>query len=389
MNWAQVQKQREEILHYRSLFFKDSIQFENIPENIQNAIRLFIDEDQKWMAQMRQDLKAKKIQLKDLPPKFWFFIHIDLSDCGLTTLEDMPSDLNHMQHLNLKSNNLQSLEGLPSQLSCLSSLSIGDNPLLSLKGLPDSLPALIFFRANDLLQLSTLEGFPLSAPRLKQLFFHNTPLVSFKGLPDSLPSLKSISLGGSLDPTRPKVLLPDSLRTLSYVSKPLLREMVRFTKDSGDQLTVTGKRLLTRAKHAFTHDGEQAAAEDRRVLHHLNIYFSDPRNLARSKDVPDPGAEALQILHARDPTEKQQSLAAIDNAVEALWNYYATTPEELAVQYCENPTSLSEEDYQRLIHEADHADWKLLASNLPNSDPIFADIKKSLPFRLNDDFSLV
>ncbi|WP_371803667.1 hypothetical protein [Candidatus Lokiarchaeum ossiferum] len=389
MNWAQVQKQREEILHYRSLFFKDSIQFENIPENIQNAIRLFVDEDQKWMAQMRQELKAKKMKLKDLPPKFWFFIHIDLSDCGLTTLEGMPSDLKHVQHLNLKSNNLQSLKGLPSHLPNLTDIFLSNNPLLSLKGLPDTLPSLIWFHANDLPHLSTLEGFPLSAPKLREISFRNTPLISFKGLPSSLPSLQEISLGTSLDPTRTKTLPVDSLCTLSYVSLFLFPTMIQFMHDSGNQLTSTGKHLLIRAKKAFEFDGKQAAQEDRRVLHQLNRYFSDPRNLARPKDEPDPGAEALQILYARDPTEKQQSLAAIEIAVKNIWNYYATTPEELAVQYCEDPTSLSEENYRRLVHEADYADWKLLANNLSHSDPIFANVKNNHPVRLNDDFSIL
>ena len=391
MPLTSVQKFVQEVKHYQSLYFENSIRFEDIPEEIQKSIRLSTQEDRKWSRHLCTKLKNKEILLKDLPSKFWFFSSIDLSNCDLNSLEGMPKSLDHVFKLKLQNNLLQSLDELPSKLPNIVTLTLDNNPLLSLKGLPSSLPELIWFRADDLPQLSTLEGFSLSVPKLRDISFRNNRLLSLKGLPSHLPSLEKISFGSSFDPAKRTNLPLYPLRTLSYVSKPILREMLHFIDSRTDlpNLTSKGQELFAAVRRTFYHDGMMETAEYDRITHHMNEYFSDPCNLAKPKDEPDPDADAINVRYARNPAEKQRSLAAIDTAFEALWQYYTPTPEELAVRYCEEPSTLTKEEYQRLVHEADHADWKLLSQNLSNSNQILADITKSHPLRLNADFSLL
>ncbi|WP_371802858.1 hypothetical protein [Candidatus Lokiarchaeum ossiferum] len=381
-------KQRAE---YLPQIWDGTINVDDVPQDLHQFLRTHSHKDNLWCQQLREDLKAHKITLDDLPPKFWFFSFIKLSDCGLTSLKGMPSELDHVKILLLQDNQLSSLNHFPRDMASLTSLTLDNNPLLSLKGLPSSLPELIWFRADDLPQLSTLEGFPLSAPKLKDISFRNNRLLSLKGLPSSFPSLHKMSFGRSFDPAKWKNPPSYPLRTLSYLSKSVLREMLHFIDSRVEltHLTPQGQALFTAVRRAFHHEGTMDEDERLRIMHHLQEYFDDPRNLAKPKEEPDPEAEALTVRYARDPVEKRRSLAAIDVVFEALWDYYATTPEELAVRYCEDPTTLSKEEYQRLVHEADHADWKILATNLSSSDPILATIEKNHSFRLDDGFSLL
>ena len=385
---AAKKKQRAE---YISQVLENKIHIADVPIEFRTTLRIHSHEEGIWCQELRDDLKAHKITLEDLPPKFWFFSFIKLSDCGLTSLKGMPKSLDHVTSINLRNNTLQSIENLPSYLPSLHDIFLCNNPLISLKGLPDSLPSIIFFSANDLPYLSTLEGFPLSAPKLKNISFRNNRLLSLKGLPSSLPSLQKMSFGRSFDPAKRKNPPSYPLRTLSYLSKSVLREMLHFIDSRVEltHLTAQGQNLFAAVRRAFYHDALQEDAAYKQEYHHLQEYYSDPRNLAKPKDEPDPAAEAISTQYARNSLEKQQSLMAIDTAFEALWQYYATTPEELAVRYCQDPSTLSKVEYQRLVHEADHADWKILATNLSCSDPILATIKKNHSFRLDGEFSLI
>jgi len=384
-----VFQKKKKITELRSQILSEEITLEDIPSEFRSSIRSIFQEDEKWYHQLRRELKDNRISLIDLPPKFWFFSRIDLSDCALKTLDGFPSSLDHVTFINLKDNHLQTLEGLPAQFSHLSALELSNNPLISLRGLPDSLPSLLRIRANDLTQLSTLEGFPLSAPKLRQISFRNNRLLSLKGLPSQLPSLQKISFGTSLDPVKSKIPTAYPLRTLSYIAKPILRYLIHHISDPCDWLTSAGNDLFTAVQRALNHDGFMEDAEYERVMHHLNEYYCDPRNLAKPKDEPDPEVDALQARYARDPAEKRRSLATIDTAFEELWAYYATTPEELTVRYCNASTSLSPEEYRRLVHELDHTDRALLASRLSASDSIFSALQASRQFRLNADYSIL
>lgn len=84
----------------------------------------------------------------------------------------------------------------------------------------------------------------------------------------------------------------------------------------------------------------------------------------RDPSPPEWKIDAIVAQYTRDPHEIQASLAAVEAAFVPLWRYYAITPEKLAVRYCENPSSLTSEEYLRLVHESDHSVWLFVQPSL-------------------------
>lgn len=80
---------------------------------------------------------------------------------------------------------------------------------------------------------------------------------------------------------------------------------------------------------------------------------------------------------------------ANENYWNLLWEYYRKTPKELAKQYAENPTSLTQDEKERLIHEANHQIRCHLEEYLPPDDPILMKISNRLKKTLSNNLVML
>ncbi|MHA2001021.1 MAG: hypothetical protein ACTSVU_02895 [Promethearchaeota archaeon] len=70
---------------------------------------------------------------------------------------------------------------------------------------------------------------------------------------------------------------------------------------------------------------------------------------------------------------------------QALFHYYQKSTRELANQYVNDKIPLTEDEKERLMHEATHVERNLLMLNMPFDDPILFEINKRYEIKLDND----
>jgi len=91
-------------------------------------------------------------------------------------------------------------------------------------------------------------------------------------------------------------------------------------------------------------------------------------------------------------TEKCKQLLKISRLSERfaeIFAYYQKSTQNLAVQYVADSLSLTSDEVDRLIHEADHHIRQILEQSLPNDDPVVLKINKRMRIELNKDYKIM
>ena len=75
--------------------------------------------------------------------------------------------------------------------------------------------------------------------------------------------------------------------------------------------------------------------------------------------------------------------------IDDLYKYYRKSPEELAIQYVSHPKSLSNDEIERLIHEAGKSEIKFLENNLAADNLILSKIINRLSVELSNTLKIL
>jgi hypothetical protein len=268
---------------------------------------------------------------------------LKLTGNALTSLLDIPK-LYEIMGLRLAHNQISSLHGLPESLPNLYGLYLSHNPITSLAGISQHLPKLSTLILDQIYSsaaghgLLNLEYFPSPCPNMRTLSILGNTLEYFRGLPSNLPTLGEFQFSPRNQTT---------LRSLSYLSKPNLRELVIWlhNRHSLDALTIKAQRFFG------------------------PVYAADETLLPTEERMKFPALYSKHWDTNSVPNMWVQDFA--EATFQRLYDYYRKTPDDLAQQYMTAPSSLTPTEHERLIHETDGPIYNYLSQKLSTTDPIF------------------
>ncbi|WP_369019480.1 hypothetical protein DSAG12_04535 [Promethearchaeum syntrophicum] len=269
---------------------------------------------------------------------------------GSINLELLPNSIHHLKGLIIQNVPLNSLKGLPSELSSLRGITITNCPLENLKYIPNSLPNLRGITITSC-NLTNLNYFPKINPNLlERLNFHHNQLTSLKGLPPELPKLKDFNVNhNNLTSLKylPKMTTKNiwiehnPLRTLFNVSEDLIKRFIDSTYQKTFALSPRGIQLINEYRVPF-------------IDEFGNDAFEVHPNVLKNK----------------------------------IMKFYSKPISEIAEKYINHRNTITDDELDRLIWEADFEDRKFLEANLPNTDSILRKINKRLSIKLPSNLTL-
>ena len=377
--------------------------------------------------------------LNFLPKKLPHLSHLIISCPYFNSFKGIPSNLPNLIKIEIgrpnfnkeeKGNSLKNLHHFPSSLPSIESLGIYNSPLETLEGLPqqlDSLFDLVIFKSN----LQSLEYLPRNFPNLKSLKISYSNIISLKNFPKYIPNLTSIDF--SYNKIESLKYLPLELlnvekfnifgnRLKSFENLPVIKEDHRFIMQTSIRTfyDLTNRFLNTDGIFKVTNTSfvdkdwifrfskylfEQSEKEINNSLcpYVLNLLRKLKIKIIRYTD------SAYEEIHeipysdeAFDELEYEFSINNDYDGLKRLHTDYAPDPEifkeivelykkssmELAIQYTENPKSLTEGEFSRLWWEAEKDERKLLENIVPPNDKIFQRIDQRLSTKTEKGFNI-
>ena len=204
---------------------------------------------------------------------------------------------------------------------------------------------------KELIIYSYLTSLPKSIGNLKSLEKLNIRFSRIKNLPESLGNL--VSLKNLQLRENQLTSLPENIGNLVNLKDLNLNQnLVTFLPESIENLNSLenldlGENPIKTLSYLSLN-----------MLNHSRIYYN---NLTRKG----------KILNE-------------ERRFDELVAYYSKTPNKLALQYISDPKSLTEDEMERLIHEMDKKDEKILESQLPLDDPLIKKIMERKSHKLSD-----
>ncbi len=272
---------------------------------------------------------------------------------GSINLELLPNFMPHLEGIIIKNVPLKTLKGLPSELHMLRSITVAHCPLDSLKYIPNSLPNLKNFIITSC-NLTNLNHFPEIVPDLKKILLHHNQITSLKGLPLDLPNLKDFNVNHN------------NLTSLKYLPK-------MNTKS----IWIEGNPLRT----LFNLSEEQIKK------------FKNSSYLWKSFTLSPRGTQLINEYQISYVNE--YGINTIRTYPKVLKNkimkFYSKPISEIAEKYIKHPKTITEDELDRLIWEADLEDRKFLEANLPNlsTDLVLRKINQRLSIKLPSNLTLL
>ena len=238
---------------------------------------------------------------------------------------------------------LKSLQGIPSKLPSLEFFRVENNLIQTLEHIPSSLPKLKSFYVTGC-PLRSLRHFPKDVPNLEELFLNGNGLASLEGLPPEIPKLKKLNLIGN------------NLTSLKYLPQ-------NININARIEIEHNPLRSLCYLNHNFTfvlmfrYKKIKGFELGSRFDEFMNNFL-----VTRESFNEETGEMELgEFVHMQ--------------VIEQLKEYYRKTTNELIQQYISNPESVSEDELERIIWEADIEGRNVLESNFPADNVVLQKIK--------------
>jgi hypothetical protein len=278
---------------------------------------------------------------------------------NLRSLKGFPPTLPALEVLNLQGNKFETLEGIPQHLPALRCLYLQKNGLRSIADFPTDVPNLeeVELIENE---LSSLRGLAPSYPKLKQLGLSVNQLTDLTELPDA-PLLEGLTLDQNrlkslrgLRPQYPQLIFlglnNNKLESLEHF--PQVLPALEYLDLSSNSLTRLQGLPSSLPKLQYFHIGHNPL----RTLSFVSL-------------------EELRII--QDHPSSSHGLALSDHGLEllkhgtpeALYEYYRKTPPELADELIQTGR-LTQQEEERLIHEANWQERQVLEAHFPPDHPI-------------------
>ncbi len=378
---------------------------------------------------VKTDLKS----LHGLPPSLPHLKELRVLDSAIESLEGLPSDLPALQICNIgiyrdgryydlskerkESLPFRSLKGFPQNAPKLEELSINWTSLTSFHGLAPNLPnlRLLYVPFN---QLISLYGLPVSLDSLQEFYINFNQLVSFEGCPPCLLKLTHFECSGNY--LRNFEHLPRFsilLRTPSFAGNPfqsLAGLRARFLKEEDNMpletiidfemeksaLTVeTSFPLIAMNESTLKSFHSESLHSLWLNLYRLGLFHEKTKFISPTLDLTEKGHALVEKIivftlssypiqdvgNEREPTIDETvymlpdafgSYYALNKEfIAELFAYYRLSPLELAFKYA-STKQLTGDEKERLLHEADILEIKVLMEYLQSDDPILCKIQK-------------
>ena len=222
---------------------------------------------------------------------------------------------------------------------------------------------------------TNLEDLPPSIGNLKKLFFLNLNYNNIKLLPESfgnLVNLRQLLLWGNQ-----LRWLPESIGDLSKLHE------IELDNNRLIKMPETFKKLRC---YFLTLENNPLISLSNINIESLEEYSFSINNLTRK------GQKLLKPIDADgsvyDSIDLDEHKRTIRN-LNPLAKYYEKSPLTLTEQYCNDPTSLTSNEVERLIWESTSTEREILESNLPCDNEIIKKINDRLSVNLNNQYKIL
>ncbi len=267
---------------------------------------------------------------------------------------------------------------LPPKLPNVREIEFKINQITSLKGLPDELPNLEYLYLSEN-QLTNLNYFPQFVPKLRSLHLNRNPFSSVNGLPKSMEMLEYLSL----DRTKIENLIgiPENLPNLESfrITYTKIKNLEGFPREIGKKCNVEvyGNKLVSLYGvprqyliNVFVGDIRPKNNFEWTLGEGFDKYRNRPNQCYYSQKGKKLIENCLEIIRQASPPYKlgDPEPPALAAALDAVYAYYEHPIQEIAERFLLNSTSLSSDDYERLLSESDEAILHRLEAKLGSED---------------------
>ncbi len=316
-----------------------------LPENFGNLLYL-------------KEINLCNNKLKNLPESFGNLVNLEILHLKRNNLKSLPVSFNNLKNLKILHLNKNQFVRLPqffSDLASLEEINLAGNHLESLPSNINHLKNLKHFH----LQENKITSFPETFGIIKNLEFLDLSHNQIATLPKSFGNLQNISQL-YLNKNNLKIF-PDSFENLKNL---------KFLNLGLNQFSFIPQYFekFVHLKSLNLYDNMISSPQDiferMQNLEHLDISNNPIRTL--SKFFINMYSENKFVISDLHLTLKGQRLCYFEDPDDylKLLKYYEKSPEELASQYISNPGSLTDDEEERLVHEARSPEIQILESDL-------------------------
>nr|WP_147662592.1 hypothetical protein [Candidatus Prometheoarchaeum syntrophicum] len=337
---------------------------EGLPKELPNLKKLSIN-GFSYLYYIKDSLEYEKAtkkgaplsNLKGLPKLLPNLENLFISNSQIADISDLPAKLPSLKTFIINASyppsfkgSLNSLRGIPNKLPSLERFGIHNCLIQTLELIPSSLPKLKKFAVTGC-PLRNLRGFPKYLPLLEDMALGVNLLVSLEGLPRELPNLKKLNLMGNnltslkYFPSKLKIntrieIQNNPLRSLCYLNHDFtFCLMFQYKKYKGFDLGPRFDEFINRFLTPYERIDEDTGEMETGQFYNMEI-------------------------------------------IDQIMNYYKKTTTELIQQYISDPNSISDDELERIIWEANIEDRNALESNFPSENVVIQKINQRLKFNL-------
>ncbi|MHA1645953.1 MAG: hypothetical protein ACTSVL_00120 [Promethearchaeota archaeon] len=304
------------------------------------------------------------------------------------SFKELPEVMPELETIRFYNCIINNLEDLKAKMPNLNSMRFSDCLIHKFHGIPKSIEIVLHYSL-----INSFEGLELQIPHNKeesQIYLRNCTVRSFSGI--SRTTLQAI-LCEVLSKDFPEQKYNDNVE---FEDPELHKQRLHQIKLD---LPITGLNLLCQSinpeierryspklnpRWPSVYTGEISDAAEK--------FPNIPIDSFRYSDIPNYYLNEWQLYRYKDGTSHEEELQNyahkedwvygfdltekifIPEYLDSLHEYYLKTTRQLAQEYVTNPSSLSPELIDRLIHEIDPELRKMLENNLPPSNSVIKDI---------------
>lgn len=358
--------------------------------------------------------------LKGIPSSLPFLKSLTLQCDKLESFKFLPKTLPNLQNIEIKCKSLKSLEHLPQQLPSLTSFIIEESSLRSIEKIPNILH--LKFLEISHFTFENLNFLAQKMPHSVSFCFTHSKISNFIGFPEQIGAIFSIYFR-MCEIDSFEGFIPDfSKKTLFTIENSTIKSFEGFPElDNDSDLLIFDSKIynvagLSRknlqkvllALYIAVHLGKKndilISSKGYQLLgdcidYHADTDMSSPYyyttedkwyNLSVDEFMLDEDSEENEdYIIDRSYIKSLEKELIIPEKVDLLYDYNKRNIYELANQYRDGNKSLSEDEIERLLNEANHEVLKILENSVPSNDPILLKMIEKFSIRTKKGFKII